>query len=189
MVDLAEIQTAYYMVAATGVLVAAGYYILNMRATQRNMKQTLETRKLQIVTDMVQNLFNEDGMRRYGELMNMEWKDYEDFERKYGSDSNLDNYAKRNTEMMYFSTLGSFLREGLVDAESLYNIGLSVGFIYFWQKFREVIEKQAELYNGADWGKDIELLASEMMRIKRRKDPSYKVPENFLRYVPEKPTP
>ena len=44
MVDLAEIQAAYYMVAATGVLVAAVYYILNIRTTQRNMKQTLETR-------------------------------------------------------------------------------------------------------------------------------------------------
>ena len=25
----------------------------------------------------------------------MEWKDYDDFEKKYGSDYNLDNYAKR----------------------------------------------------------------------------------------------
>jgi hypothetical protein len=33
MVDLSEIQAAYYMVAVTGVLVAAIYYVLNMRAT------------------------------------------------------------------------------------------------------------------------------------------------------------
>lgn len=33
MVELAEIQVAYYMVAATGVLIAAAYYVLNMRAT------------------------------------------------------------------------------------------------------------------------------------------------------------
>jgi hypothetical protein len=31
MVELFEIQSAYYMVAATGVLVAAIYYIMNMR--------------------------------------------------------------------------------------------------------------------------------------------------------------
>jgi hypothetical protein len=30
MVDLAEIQAAYYMVAATGVLVAAIYYVMNL---------------------------------------------------------------------------------------------------------------------------------------------------------------
>jgi hypothetical protein len=38
MVDLAEIQAAYYMVAATGVLVAAGYYVLNMSARDAEIK-------------------------------------------------------------------------------------------------------------------------------------------------------
>ncbi len=38
MVELAEIQAAYYMVAATGVLVAAIYYVYNMRAAERNKK-------------------------------------------------------------------------------------------------------------------------------------------------------
>ena len=41
MVELAEIQAAYYMVAATGVLVAAIYYVFNMRAT-------LQTRQAQL---------------------------------------------------------------------------------------------------------------------------------------------
>ena len=35
MVDMAQIQTAYYMVAATGVLVAAVYYVMTLRTTQR----------------------------------------------------------------------------------------------------------------------------------------------------------
>jgi len=38
MVDLAEIQAAYYMVAATGVLVAAAYYLMNIRTNQRNQE-------------------------------------------------------------------------------------------------------------------------------------------------------
>ena len=33
MVELAEIQTAYIMVAATGVLVAAGYFIITKPRT------------------------------------------------------------------------------------------------------------------------------------------------------------
>jgi hypothetical protein len=41
MVDLAEIQAAYYMVAATGVLVAAIYYVLNLRNTIDNRKAQL----------------------------------------------------------------------------------------------------------------------------------------------------
>ena len=33
--ELFEIQAAYHMVAATGVLVAAIYYVLNLRISQR----------------------------------------------------------------------------------------------------------------------------------------------------------
>jgi hypothetical protein len=40
MVDLAEIQTAYYIVAATGVLVATFYYIMTLRSQQNNIKAT-----------------------------------------------------------------------------------------------------------------------------------------------------
>ena len=54
MVDLPEIQTAYYMIAAIGVLVAAIYYVYNMRATRRtqelalkSQQQNLETRQTQ----------------------------------------------------------------------------------------------------------------------------------------------
>ena len=192
MVSIEEIQTAYYMVAATGVLVAAVFYILNLRVGKKNQElmlksqeQTLKTRKLQFITSTIQNLLNEDGSKRYGELMNIEWRDYGDFERKYGSDYNLDNYGKRTTVMMNYTMLGACLREKLVDSESMYNMGL-FGVIFFWEKFKGVIQEQARIYNGADWGQDIELLASEMLKIKLRKEPSFKVPEDFLRYVPNK---
>jgi len=110
------------MVAATGVLVAAVFYLLNLRVGQKNQalmlkaqEQTLETRKLQFIQGTTQNLLNEEGMKRYGELMNMEWRDYGDFERKYGSDYNLHNYAKRTTIMMNYTMLGACLREKLID--------------------------------------------------------------------------
>jgi hypothetical protein len=43
--DLPEIQAAYYMLAAKGVLVAAAYYVLTMRTT-------LETRQIQLFMDL-----------------------------------------------------------------------------------------------------------------------------------------
>ena len=47
MISLAEIQAAYYTVAATGVLVTAIYYIYNVIMTQRNMRLNQETRRIQ----------------------------------------------------------------------------------------------------------------------------------------------
>ena len=81
MVDLAEIQAIYYMVAATGVLVAAVFYILNMRETTRN-------RRLTLTNNLMQNFTSEEGSRRWLELMTMEWKDFDDFRAKYDSSLN-----------------------------------------------------------------------------------------------------
>ena len=59
MVDLIVLQSVSYVAAAIGVFVAAVYYVMTLRTTQRNMRMTLETRKLQIITNTAQNLLNE----------------------------------------------------------------------------------------------------------------------------------
>jgi hypothetical protein len=65
LVDLAEIQAAYYMLAATGVLVAAIYYIINMRF---NMK----AREMEICRSFASDYVSEHGMTRYGTMITME---------------------------------------------------------------------------------------------------------------------
>ena len=122
MVDLSLLQSVSYIAGALGVCIAAVFYVLNLRISQRNMKQTLETRKLQFVTGITSQLLSEEGQRRYGELLNMEWKDYDDFERKYGSDYNLDNYAKRMNVWKIYNTLGMLVCEKLIEPEVLYRI-------------------------------------------------------------------
>jgi len=54
-----------------------------------------------------------------------------------------------------------------------------------WNKFENMIREQRKRYLGEDYLADFEFLAREMLRIKISKDPSYKVPETFLRYVPD----
>jgi hypothetical protein len=50
MVDLAEIQAIYYMVAATGVLIAAGYYVMNIRNAARDRRKQMIMMKLPPMT-------------------------------------------------------------------------------------------------------------------------------------------
>ena len=58
MVGLTEIQTAYYMVAATGVLIAAVYYVLNMRVT-------LQTRQAQLFIPIYSTYHSDEYMKAY----------------------------------------------------------------------------------------------------------------------------
>ena len=95
MVELAEIQVAYYMVAATGVLVAAVYYIYNMRINQRAMKTTLETRQAQCMSQISDEINSLENWKIVWELFSMQWTDWEDFEKRYGLTGNPEAAARR----------------------------------------------------------------------------------------------
>jgi hypothetical protein len=183
MVDIALLQSISYMAGALGVCIAAIFYVLNLRISQRNMRQTLETRKLQFVTSITSQLLSEEGQRRYGELLNMEWKDYDDFERKYGSDYNLDNYAKRMNVWKTYNTLGMLVREKLIEPEVLYMIN-DVNPCFMWSKFKDIIVEQRKRYGVKETLSDFEFLNDEMLRVMLSIDPSYKIPEKLMSYVP-----
>jgi hypothetical protein len=182
MVDLSLLQSVSYIAGALGVCIAAIFYVLNLRISQRNMKQTLETRKLQFVTSITSQLLSEEGQRRYGELLNMEWKDYDDFEKKYGSDYNLDNYAKRMNAWKTYNTLGMLVREKLIEPEVLYMIN-DINPCFMWSKFKDIIGEQRKHYGG-DTLSDFKFLNDEMLRIALIKDPSFKIPETLTKYIP-----
>ncbi|MCX6653578.1 MAG: hypothetical protein NTY03_00500 [Candidatus Bathyarchaeota archaeon] len=183
MVDLSLLQSVSYIAGALGVCVAAIFYVLNLRISQRNMRQTLETRKLQFVTSITNQLLSEEGQRRYGELLNMEWKDYDDFEKKYGSDYNMDNYAKRASVWKTYNTLGMLVREKLVEPEVLYRIN-DVNPCFMWSKFKDIIAENRRRYSGKDTFSDFEFLNNELLRIALIKDPSFRIPETLSKYVP-----
>jgi hypothetical protein len=183
MADLVVLQSISYIAGATGVAIAAIFYVLNMRISQRNMKQTLETRKLSFVTSITNQLLSEEGERRFSEVLNMEWKDYDDFERKYGSDYNLDIYAKRMSVWETYNTLGMLVREKLVKPEVIYSLD-NVTACFMWSKFKDVIAENRRRYGGKDTFSDFEFLNNELLRIKLSKDPSYRVPETLTKYVP-----
>jgi hypothetical protein len=80
MVDVSLLQSLSYGAAAIGVCVAAFYYAIIVRFTQRNMKQTLEARRIGLIEIIITRITNDEGTKSYFELMNYEWRDYEDLE-------------------------------------------------------------------------------------------------------------
>ena len=185
MVDLVTLQTISYIAGAIGVCIGGLSFAFNMRASQRNMRQTLETRKLSFVTSLTNQLISEEGHRRYQELMNMEWRDYDDFERKYGSDYNVDNAAKRFSVWYTHNTLGMLVREKLIEPELLYPI-LGGNAIFHWTKFKDVIKEHRKRYGDEDDLSDFEFLYNEMHKVALSRNPSFKIPETLTHYVPDK---
>ncbi|MGD0805493.1 MAG: hypothetical protein ABSA11_15645 [Candidatus Bathyarchaeia archaeon] len=83
---MVDAQTIGVLVTAS-VTVAAIYYASTLGEARRS-------RHIQLLLQTVNYLQNGDAYKQYVTMMNMEWKDYDDFEKKYRSDNNPDAYAR-----------------------------------------------------------------------------------------------
>ena len=75
MVDLALLQSVSYIAGALGVGVAAIYYVMTLRVTQRSMKNTLETRQIQMFMNIYSQFWGREFQRQWNDMMNWEYRD------------------------------------------------------------------------------------------------------------------
>jgi hypothetical protein len=160
MVELAEIQFAYYMLAATGVLVGAIYYILSLRY---NMK----VREMEICRVSASDYASDQGMQRYAIMMTMEWKDYEDFVEKYGY-SHPEMFGKWASQFFMWEALGTLLKRKIIKAETIYVLG-GYGAIAAWKKYKDIVQRERGR-SVVDYLSNAEFFAQEMLKVRTRNE-------------------
>jgi hypothetical protein len=195
MVSFQDIQTAYYMVAATGVLVAAAYYVMNIRTTQRNMKQTLETRQTQLFMDYSKRIIApefQDTMREL--IQKWSWTNFDDFMHKYGPDDNPEAW-RRLWEVCYtYEHIGLLVRRELIDPKFLYEFD-GPFFIYYWEKFESIWMEYRERYESppkgemCEWQEDLYYVLKVIQRENHGDLPSRVARRVALREVMRKQSP
>jgi len=140
MVDLAFLQSVSYIAGALGVCIAAVYYVLNMRETQRTSKAALETRHAQLFMEIYHDLYSRElilarykleSINNWDDFLNM-WNDQE-------------KRVAFNTLTGCFEAIGVLVRENLVDIRlvTLLSSGLITGF---WKKYSPYILQYREKF-------------------------------------------
>ncbi|MFH2110606.1 MAG: hypothetical protein ABIJ47_05025 [Candidatus Bathyarchaeota archaeon] len=183
MVELATLQAASYIMGSLGVFVAAVYYILNIQNNKKNQEMQLETRQFQLLMQMSEVPNSYEGNLQWTEFLNMEWSDYDDFEKKYGSDNNPENYALRTTMLGWFNKMGLLIKYEKIDPELVYDFNGPMA-IWAWNKFKDITLKQRELYNPTSQ-LSFEYLFNEMKRIHENRGYSAESSMTPLKYTPE----
>ena len=174
---MVTVETVSIVFTGLSISLAAFYYIMTLRNANK-------ARQAQMFNALNQDMTNFDGWLINRDLMYMEWDDYEDFERKYGSDNNPEAYAKRISSWNWQNSLGITLNEGLIDAEMVYDAFGST-MIMSWKKWEPIIREQRTRYMGENWMQYWEYLIDRMIAIQQSRGISWKVPETLLRYVPD----
>ena len=160
------------MAGALGVCVGALSFAFNTRANTKS-------RQVALFSNVMQTLNSEEGIRKFVEVMSMEWTSFEDFKRKYDSSVNFDSYCKRASLWELGDYIGWQYRAGIVDMNTLYNLGAKK-LVFLWEKFKPIIEE----YRKWEWSKDQyanwEYLADELSRMQSKRDIDYKRKEQVM---------
>jgi hypothetical protein len=173
------IQIEYLPIVLTGIGIMAS--ILYYASVIRNQNRT---RQAQMFMQIYHQVSSKSFQRDWIELMNMEWEDYDDFERKYGSDNNPENFAMRASQWMAMNGVGAMLRDGLIEPEKLVRlVGQSSQFL--WAKFRPIIIEWRVRYGMPQGHQDFEYLAEALEKELIRMNEDFKLPETLTRYVPD----
>jgi hypothetical protein len=113
MVDLALLQSVSYIAGASGVCIAAIFYVLNLRISQRNqeltlkaLQQTLETRQAQLFMPIYATFYSEWWRKAYRSFTDATFKDYDEYVAKYGFQSNPDAYILHGRVETYLEGIG-----------------------------------------------------------------------------------
>ena len=161
MVDLAEIQAAYYMVAATGVLVAAVYYVMNIRTTQRNMKANLETRHAQMFMQIYGKWSEGDFSNHWFDLFGTVWTDYGKF--KETILENPDKMKSLSVLVRFFEGLGVLVKENLLNIH-LIALTMAGDTRSFWEQYKSIVRDWRKDWKQPRLMSETEYLYDELMR-------------------------
>ena len=177
------VQIVLSTLQTVGLLVGIFYYIMTLRNQQKNQQIAKESSQLQTLITF-SGMASEEGSRRAIELLKMEWADYNDFEMKYGSDNNPDNYAKRQVLWGQYDTIGLALKKGYVDRDLIFERLGNIPVVY-WVKFGEVIKEIRRRYNQPLSLVNFEYLVEECIKYMQEKGIDTTVPDTFYSYVPD----
>jgi hypothetical protein len=113
----------------------------------------------------------------------MTWTDYEDFEKRYGSDVNVENYALRYSMGYWNEKMGFLLRNGMFTPKQLWDLNLGEPVLQAWSKFREINLKQREVYHVPHLWANWEYLYDEMAKIAAKIGHGVELEEIPFRYA------
>jgi len=158
---MVDIPTISIVIATSSVVAGVIYYSFQVRHQTRTRD-----------TDLVMRLYSTYGSNEFREalikVMNLQFKDYEDYVKKYGPWFS-DKPAHKAMAMvgMYFEGVGVLLHKKLIDSSLTYDL-LSTPVRLCWEKLKPVVEGLRKQFNDQTIFEHFEYLFNEMQKREQR---------------------
>jgi hypothetical protein len=165
---MVDIQTISIAIASASVALAAIYYIWQIRHQTKLRETDLAIRLFSILNDRE---FGKD----YGRVRHCEFKDYDDFVKRYGSIWDWDSEKELELKSSFGQVLntaelfGFLLKRKAVDADFLYEVFPGLGL---WEKVKPVVEGERRKYNVPGMFEGFEYYYNEMKKREQKLQPT-----------------
>ena len=163
MVEQVTFQTLFQFLQTVGILVGVYYYISTIRSNQKNQQMQLETRQAQLFMHIFNRFQEVEFRKNFNEIMTREWKDYDDWDRKYGRYTNPTAQAISSSIALFFEGLGVLLKRGLLDIDIVGEL-MSTPVRRYWEKTNPIIIEMRDRSNREGALSSAEYLYDEMMK-------------------------
>jgi hypothetical protein len=157
------------LLQTAGILVGIFYYIMTIRTNQRNQElilraqeQALETRQAQMFMQVFQEDITKKGPHVIMDLLEWDFENADDFDAKYGKDTNPEAYQSYIYWLYYMEGMGIMVREGYISIR-LIALMDSGGVKNLWRKLQPLIYEERERHNWPRWSIEFEYLYDTLM--------------------------
>jgi hypothetical protein len=148
------------VVAASGVLVGIVYYALQIRHQTR-------IRKTDLIIRLNSRLHSNEFDDAYPKIMSLQFKDYEDFVKRYGrrhSGKSPEIDKALSTVNGFFELVGTLLYRKHIDIGLVYDSFGSSMIKEIWEKTKPLVAGNRREFNESSFNAGFEYLYSELMR-------------------------
>jgi len=143
---MVDIQTVSIVIASASVVAGVLYYALQLRHQAKTRQDMVKTRQADLLMRLYSTWGSEDLQKAATEVMNLEFKDYNDFSKKYGKQWETPTHIAVFKVGWFFNGIGVLLHSKLGDIGLIDRLfGYMV--IWLWEKIKPIVEGAREQFN------------------------------------------
>lgn len=157
MVDAQTMQAISVTIAAGGFVLALAYYVLILR-------NSIRTRQAGLFMELYGQFRAKDFQEMVQDISQFEFTNEADFHRKYGSETNPEEWVKFYSVMAFYEGVGVLIRRNLI-SPVLVDDMMSGPILEIWGKFGPLVLETRERYNVPTAFEYIEYLYYEIKKI------------------------
>jgi hypothetical protein len=159
---MVELTTIFGLAETLAIIVGVFIALQQLNDIKQTRDTELETRQIQFCWHALERVHNKDFMRRVIEIMyHQDFKDYEEWQKKYGPSTNPDAYVDYYQVTSTIQALGYLVQKNILELEALSKHIRPRGIILLWEKIEPIVKVPREKLNPTAYD-SFEYLANEM---------------------------